>query len=319
MNQSKQAIVFPGQGSQKVGMGKDFFESSTIAENTYTEASDALGYNVASVCFEENDQLNLTEYSQPCILATEIAMYRVIDERWGLAPHCFGGHSLGEYTALVAAGVIPFGDALRAVQARGRLMQKAAPVGMGGMAAIIRDSIDRKELAKIIEDLPVDIANSNSSKQVVVSGEVKGLEEAERRLGEAWKDSGTYRFVSLTVSAPFHSRFMKDIEAPFRDVLEGMKDSLSPGEASRVTSNFSGAFHEPNSNAIIDRLVSQLSGTVRWTDNMAVIAGAADEILEIGPGRPLKDFFRTIDRACTSITTLTAAERAFTDRESGSN
>ncbi len=307
------AIVFPGQGSQKAGMGKDFHDDSALAADTYREASDVLGYDVASLCFEENERLDLTEYSQPCILATEIAMYRVIADRWGLQPSFFGGHSLGEYTALVAAGALPFAVALLTVQARGRLMQKATPVGMGGMAAVIRDNIDRDELAEIIKDLPVDLANVNSSKQVVISGEKKGLDEADRRLTEAWNEGG-YRFVPLTVSAPFHSRFMKDIEAPFRNVLEEIKDSLQSREASRVTSNFTGTFHEPDSDSLVDRLVSQLSGTVRWMDNMVAIADSADEILEIGPGRPLRDFFKTIDVACTSITTLAAAERTFRDR-----
>jgi [acyl-carrier-protein] S-malonyltransferase/trans-AT polyketide synthase/acyltransferase/oxidoreductase domain-containing protein len=312
---SKLALAFPGQGSQKTGMGKDFYESGAAGKSAYDEASDALGFDVAEFCFEEDDRLNLTEYAQPCILATEIAMLRVVDDLYGLRPDRFGGHSLGEYTALVAAGVLPFADALRVVRERGRLMQKATPVGMGGMAAVIAETLDRDEVAALLSDLPVDIANLNSRSQMVISGEKKGLFEAEARLSEHLVARGPFRFVPLTVSAPFHSRFMEAIKAPFRQVLKEIEPKIRPENAPAVTSNFTGGFHEGDTGRIIDRLVSQLSGTVRWIDNMHALAEGPVSVVEMGPGRPLRDFFKSIGVSCTSVTTFAAAGRTFQKSE----
>lgn len=311
MDSQSIALVFPGQGSQKTGMGRDFYDESDIGKTTYQEASEALGFDVASLCFEEDERLNLTEYAQPCILATEIAMFRVIDNLYGLRPARFGGHSLGEYTALVTAGVLPFPEALRVVRERGRLMQQATPVGMGGMAALIADTLDRDELSALLEDLPVDIANLNSARQVVISGETKGLAEAETRLTDILGARGAFRYVPLTVSAPFHSRFMEVIKEPFRAVLKDIESTIQPANAPSVTSNFTGGFHENSCEAIIDRLVAQLSGTVRWIDNMQALAEGGMSIIELGPGRPLRDFFKSIEVSCASVTTLASARRTF--------
>ncbi|MCK9276138.1 MAG: ACP S-malonyltransferase [Syntrophales bacterium] len=311
MQNSSIALVFPGQGSQKAGMGRDFYERSSIGKSTYQEASEALGFDVVSLCFEENDRLNLTEYSQPCILATEIAMLRVIQDLYGFQPHYFGGHSLGEYTALVAAGVLSFTDALRVVRERGRLMQKAAPVGMGGMAAIIADGIKREEVAEVLSELPVDIANINSKKQIVISGEIKGLTNAQADFTRYFGEQRSFRFVPLTVSAPFHSRFMKGIREPFADTLREIESNINPDRAFFVTSNFTGGFHENNREKIIEHLIAQLTGTVKWIDNMHALSSVSQKIFEIGPGRPLRDFFKTIEISCTSITTLSAASRVF--------
>lgn len=311
MSTIPQAIVFPGQGCQRPGMGKDFYDESAVARDTYREASEALGYDVAALCFEEDERLNLAEYAQPCILTTEIAMHRAIMEQWGPRPVCFGGHSLGEYTALVAAGVIPFAEALRVVRTRGELMQQATPLGMGGMAALIAEDLAPRELEPMLDGLPVDIANINSTMQVVISGEKKGLGEAETRIGRAWRSRPQFRYVQLIVSAPFHSRFMDAVRKPFREVLEGIRDTLNPSAANRVTCNYTGSFHETDTDTIIERLVAQLSGAVRWTDNMAAIASRAGDILEIGPGRPLREFFKTINVACRSITTMNTACRTF--------
>jgi len=311
MKIDQKAVVFPGQGSQKTGMGKDFYDADVIGKNTYHEASEALGWDVGRLCFETNERLNLTEYAQPCILATEIAMFRVIQDRYGLHPAYLGGHSLGEYTALVAGGVLPFAQALQIVQARGQLMQQATPIGMGGMAALIAEHIDVEKIEAAIEGLPVDIANINSKKQVVISGKISGLREAETRLTKVWKNGVPFRFVPLNVSAPFHSRFMDAIKAPFRNSLQNIETVITPDGASRVTANVTGGFHESNRKKIIDRLVSQLSGTVRWTDNMRALISRTPAIIEIGPGRPLRDFFKSIGASCTSITTFATAERTF--------
>src|SRR5664280_437868 len=139
------AVVFPGQGSQRPGMGKDFYDQISVSRETYQEASDALGWDVAAMCFGEDERINLTQYTQPCILTTEIAMYRGLVERYGFAPQYFGGHSLGEFTAFEAAGVMPLAQLLKIVHTRGKLMQQAVPVGVGGMAAIISEGLDANQ------------------------------------------------------------------------------------------------------------------------------------------------------------------------------
>lgn len=305
------AVVFPGQGSQRQGMGKDFYDRIPVCRSVFDEASDALGFDVAAVCFNEDERLNLTEYTQPCIVTTEVAMLRGLQKEYGFEAECFGGHSLGEFTALVAAGVMPFAATVQIVRERGKLMQEAVPVGVGFMAAVISEGIDEQVLREKLAGLPVDVANINSANQIVISGEATAATEAENRCKALFDAPKSVRFVKLNVSAPFHSRFMKKIEEPFEAVLTGYKSSFDAGNASRVTSNFRGSFHEESVDAVIVNLVSQLSNSVRWRDNMQALAGRAKTIYEIGPGRPLRDFFKTIGVACESVTSLSAAERIF--------
>ena len=309
------AIVFPGQGSQRPGMGKDFYEQISVCRETYEEAADALGWDVSNMCFGEDEKLNLTEYTQPCIVTTEIAMLRGLSKRYGFASEYFGGHSLGEFTALVAAGVMPLAETLKIVQTRGKLMQEAVPVGVGGMAAIISENIDIDILKKLMEDLPADVANINSANQVVISGELYALPEIEKRLTQTLGAEKPFRFIRLNVSAPFHSCLMKTIEKRFADTLEKFGSNLNPQNAHKVTSNFTGGFHSDDILGIREKLVNQLSNTVHWCENMQNLAAKAEIIYEIGPGRPLRDFFKTIGVTCQSITGVVAAEKIF----SGSN
>ena len=311
----KIAVVFPGQGSQRPGMGKDFYEQIPVCRETYEEAADALGWDVSAMCFGEDEKLNLTEYTQPCIVTTEIAMLRGLSKRYGFASEYFGGHSLGEFTALVAAGVMPLAETLKIVQTRGKLMQDAVPLGVGGMAAIISEDIDIDALKKLMEDLPADVANINSANQVVVSGELSALPEIEKRLAQTLPSEKPFRFIHLNVSAPFHSRLMKSIENRFADTLEKFGKNLNPQNASKVTSNFTGSFHSDDISGIREKLVNQISNTVQWRGNMQSLAAKAAEIYEIGPARPLREFFKTIGVTCQSITGLAAAEKNF----SGSN
>ena len=309
------AVVFPGQGSQRPGMGKDFYEQIPVCRKTYEEAADALGWDVSAMCFGEDEKLNLTEYTQPCIVTTEIAMLRGLSKRYGFASEYFGGHSLGEFTALVAAGVMPLAETLKIVQTRGKLMQDAVPLGVGGMAAIISEDIDIDALKKLMKDLPADVANINSANQVVVSGELSALPEIEKRLAQTLPSEKPFRFIHLNVSAPFHSRLMKSIENRFADTLEKFGKNLNPQNASKVTSNFTGSFHSDDISGIREKLVNQISNTVQWRGNMQSLAAKAAEIYEIGSARPLREFFKTIGVTCQSITGLDAAEKSF----SGSN
>ena len=309
------AVVFPGQGSQRPGMGKDFYEKIPVFRKTYEEAADALGWDVSAMCFGEDEKLNLTEYTQPCIVTTEIAMLRGLSKRYGFASEYFGGHSLGEFTALVAAGVMSLAETLKIVQTRGKLMQEAVPIGVGGMAAIISENINIDILLKLIEDLPVDVANINSANQVVISGELSALPKIEKRLAQTLGAEKPFRFIHLNVSAPFHSRLMKSIENRFADTLEKVGKNLNPQNASKVTSNFTGGFHSEDISGIREKLVNQISNTVQWRENMQSLAAKAEEIYEIGPARPLREFFKTIGVTCQSITGLAAAEKNF----SGSN
>jgi [acyl-carrier-protein] S-malonyltransferase/trans-AT polyketide synthase/acyltransferase/oxidoreductase domain-containing protein len=305
------AVVFPGQGSQRACMGKDFSEQIPVCRATFEEAADALGWDVSAMCFGKDERLNLTEFTQPCIVTTEMSMLRGLAERYGFAPDYFGGHSLGEFTALVAAGVMPLAQTLKIVQMRGKLMQEAVPVGVGGMAAVISENIDIDMLKKLMDGLNAGVANINSANQVVISGELTAIDETEKRLEQNFPAEKTFRFIRLNVSAPFHSRLMKTIESRFADTLEKFGSNLNAQNASKVTSNFTGDFHVNDVSEVKKNLVNQISNTVNWRKNMQTLAAKAEEIYEVGPGRPLRDFFKTIGVTCQSVTGLTAADKIF--------
>jgi [acyl-carrier-protein] S-malonyltransferase/trans-AT polyketide synthase/acyltransferase/oxidoreductase domain-containing protein len=311
MKKDSTAVVFPGQGTQRPGMGKDFYDNVDASRNTYEEASQTLGWDVAALCFGADDKINLTEYAQPCILTTEIAMYRGLQFLYGFSPGYFGGHSLGEYTALVAADAMPFAEALITVQSRGQLMQKATPPGTGGMAAVIGNDLDADVIRSILEGLPIDVANINSADQIVISGKADSLDIAQERIEQVLGCETALRFVPLNVSAPFHSRFMDTIKDTFTNILNSISAKLNCENAGSVTSNFTGYFHSGSASNLIEKLVAQLSSAVNWRENMAVLAEKAQSIYEIGPNRPLKNFFKTIDVDYHAITTFSAAQRAF--------
>ena len=315
MKKDKIAVVFPGQGAQRPGMGRDFYDNAPVSREIYDEASQSAGWDIAAMCFGDDERLDLTEFTQPCILTTEIAIFRGLEVLFGFSPILFGGHSLGEFTALVAAGALPLSEAVRIVQIRGRLMQDAVPVGRGAMAAVISDNVDIEAVRLALKDLPIDIANINSAHQIVISGKADAMPEAEARLQEALAKDRPFRFIPLNVSAPFHSRFMSTIVEPFEEILRAVGKGIVQDKSVTVTSNFRGVYHSGLYEDLIYNLVSQLNHSVLWVNNMKALASQAGTIYEVGPGRPLRDFFKTINIPCTSITTLAAAEKTF--RKSG--
>jgi len=313
MGKGSFAVVFPGQGTQRPGMGKDFFDQLSVSRETYEEASDALGWDIAALCFADNaDELNLTAFCQPCILTTEIAMIRALAERYGFSPSFYGGHSLGEFTALVAADALPLSEAVRIVHRRGQLMQDAITPGVGTMAAVISDNLDSETLSRQLDELPIDLANINSIHQIVISGLADAMPEAAEKVKEMFAEGQAFRFVPLNVRTPFHSRFMRPAEMQFEEVLRAVGKNLKPHNADgRVTSNYTGGFHNDREDDIIANLVHQVSNAVHWKDNMKHIVSRTDIIYEVGPGRPLRDFFKTVDANCVSISSLKSAERIF--------
>lgn len=298
-------VVFPGQGSQRAGMGRDFCERFPGSRRVFDEASEALGLDVGTLCADEA-RLALTEYAQPAILTTEIAMLRGLAEAYGLEARRFGGHSLGEYTALVAAGVMPLADAVRIVRQRGRLMQEAVPVGRGRMLAVIGQGLDAATVERALQGLSVTVANDNSPEQVVLSGLAGDVGAVAARLAECETD---LRMVPLEVSAPFHSPLMEGIEPTLAGVLEASSLRWDVARAPAVTSNLTGGFHDADAAAIQARLVRQVSATVRWRSNMAALTSAPTRVVEIGPGRPLRGFFKAAGVTIESITDLRSAER----------
>jgi len=296
------AVVFPGQGAQKRGMAADYHAKFAIARQTFEEASDAIGEDVARICFDEDERLRRTEFTQPCLLTAEVAAYRVAALELGLSARLFGGHSVGEYTALVASGAITLPDAVRLVRRRGELMQRAVPEGEGGMAALIHEDIEATGALGVIRALGAEIANLNSPHQVAISGSAGCLEEVRRVLAEAVPDLD---YVALKVSAPFHSRLMLPAEHDFEPYLRECAERFRPERAAVVTSNLTGDFHDPA--ALADNLLRQISQPVRWQDNMRALTGRADRIFEIGPRGSLTKFFRAIDYSVIPITTMDEA------------
>jgi [acyl-carrier-protein] S-malonyltransferase len=288
------AFVFPGQGAQKVGMGRALAAAFPICRDTFAEADEALGEPLSTLCFEgPDDRLMLTENTQPAILAMSTAVARLAASR-GLQAQCAAGHSLGEYSAHVAAGTLSFADALRTVRRRGRYMQEAVPVGEGAMAAILGLDADAvaAACAEAADGQIVTPANLNAPGQVVIAGHA----QAVTRAGERAKARGAKRVIALAVSAPFHCPLMK----PAEDRLAPELRALTTNDpAFPIVANVDAQPKRTAADAI-DALVRQVSSPVRWEDVVKrLIADGARTFIELGPGSVLAGLIKKIDRSVT--------------------
>jgi len=288
------AFLFPGQGSQLVGMGKELAEVHPVARQAFEEADEALGYKLSQLCFEgPEEKLGLTEVTQPAILAASVAAWRVLNAK-GLTPTYVAGHSLGEYSAHVAAGTIAFADAVRTVRNRGKYMQEAVPVGVGAMAAIL--GMDLEKVTVVCDHAAqgevCQPANINSPEQIVISGHAAAVERATKLADE----HGAKRAKILPVSAPFHCSLMK----PAQDRLAADLHSVSFRKpAVPVVCNVDAASLD-DADRSRDALIRQVTGPVKWEQSMRMlIAQGVRTFVEVGPGQVLSGLMRQIDRSKT--------------------
>ena len=285
---SKTAFIFPGQGAQAAGMGKDFYEAYPKATEIYDMASDLLKLDMKALCFEENDKLDLTEYTQAALVTTCLAMEKVLEEA-GVKPDITAGLSLGEYCAIHAAGGMSAADAIRTVRERGILMQDTVPAGEGGMAAVLG-----MEAAAIEEGLQgiegAWIANYNCPGQIVITGRKAAVEKASQVL----KEKGARRVLPLNVSGPFHSPMLEPAGEKLLETLNQVE--FTPLQIPYVTN----VTAEPVTDIRLTKelLKQQVSSSVRWQQSMEyMLANGVDTFVEIGPGKTLTGFLRKIDRS----------------------
>lgn len=289
----KTAFIFPGQGAQYIGMGKGFYEQFPDSKYIYDKASNLLGIDMAKLCFEENDNINITEFTQIAMVTTIQAMLIQV-LKTGLQPDVCAGLSLGEYPAMIASGVMSFEDGIQVVRQRGILMQNAVEPGVGAMSAVL--GMDMETINKVCDETKgiVSVANYNCPGQVVISGEKKAVVDA----GEQLQALGAKRVIPLNVSGPFHSQMLKDAGEKLLKVLENIKVNdpdlsyVANVNAELITKK------EP----IRELLAKQVYSSVLWQQSVEnMIAAGVDTFIEIGPGKTLSSFVKKIDRTCTVV------------------
>lgn len=288
----KIAFVFPGQGAQYIGMGQDFYEQSAASREVFDLAAQVTGIDIPALCFEENENLNITEYTQIAMLATEAAILAAVRER-GIRSQVNAGLSLGEYGALVASEVLSPEDAFRVVRRRGILMQEAVPTG-GAMAAVI--GMDGERIAEICSRTEgiVSVANYNCPGQIVITGE----EGAVALASEAMKEAGARRIVSLNVSGPFHSQMLQEAGEELAKVLADIPiQEIQTPYITNVTADY-----VKDKKEVKGLLARQVSSSVKWQQSVErMLADGVDTFVEIGPGRTLSGFLRKIDRSAAGV------------------
>lgn len=284
---SKIAFIYPGQGAQVCGMGQDFYEQTETGKKVFDLATEILGFSMPELCFEKNDRLDITEYTQAAMVTTSVAMTKVLEEN-GVKPDVTAGLSLGEYCALYAAGVMSEKDAIATVRQRGILMQEAVPVGQGAMAAIL--AMDASAIEEVIADIDgVQIANYNCPGQIVISGKKEAVETACEKL----KEAGAKRTVMLNVSGPFHSKMLTGAGEKLGKVLEQVEvHKPEIPYVANVTASY-----VTEADEVKPLLTKQVSSSVRWQQSVeTMLADGVDTFIEIGPGKTLAGFMRKIDR-----------------------
>ena len=290
---SKIAYMFPGQGAQYIGMGKDFYEETETGRRVFDGASQLLGFSMPELCFQENEKLNNTEYTQAAMVTASIAMMKVLEEK-GVRPDMAAGLSLGEYAALVAAGVMDERDAIATVRQRGILMERAVPAGIGAMAAVLALHADKIE--EVVADIPeVWIANYNCPGQIVISGKKEAVETACEKL----KEAGAKRTLFLNVSGPFHSGMLKEAGEKLGKVLETVEiHSPKIPYVANVT-----AEQVTDPSQVKPLLERQVYSSVRWQQSVEnMLKAGIDTFIEIGPGKTLAGFMKKIDRTVNVLT-----------------
>lgn len=289
---SKIAFVFPGQGAQYVGMGKDFYDSISVSKEMFKLAGEISGLDMEALCFEENERIHITEYTQIAMMATEVAMLQAVLEK-GVKPDVTAGLSLGEYGALVAAGVMSPADVFKVVRQRGIYMQEAVPEG-GAMTAVL--GMDAKELEEICENVSgqVSVANYNCPGQIVITGEEKAVLCA----ADAALAAGAKRCIPLKVSGPFHSPLLRGAGERLEPVLNEVSiDEIQVPYISNVTANY-----VESKEQVRELLKQQVSSSVRWQQSVEqMLSDGVDTFIEIGPGKTLTGFLRKISRDAVAI------------------